>query len=163
MFSFLKYLGQKCHKIAIFLKKSQKRFGKINIEISNICNLQCSFCPEVIREKKMMTIVKMGTNPSGFRLSGGKFIILNVFPAVNDLEDGDFELLMKEYGHFIKERTYSDKNLTGCFVIHEKRDYASEAAEENGGENKDGSAPIEVPVPIEAAEGNKGKRKGKEK
>ena len=44
----------------------------------------------------MMTIVKMGTNPSGFRLSGGKFINLNVFPAVNDLEDGDFELLMKE-------------------------------------------------------------------
>ena len=56
----------------------------------------------------MMTIEKMGTNPSGFRLSGGKFINLNVFPAVNDLEDGDFELLMKECGHFIKERTYSD-------------------------------------------------------
>jgi radical SAM protein with 4Fe4S-binding SPASM domain len=31
-----------------------KRFSKINIEISNICNLQCSFCPEVIREKGMM-------------------------------------------------------------------------------------------------------------
>jgi MoaA/NifB/PqqE/SkfB family radical SAM enzyme len=38
------------------LKKSNKRFGKINIEISNICNLQCSFCPEVIREKKMMSV-----------------------------------------------------------------------------------------------------------
>lgn len=111
----------------------------------------------------MMTIVKMGTNPSGFRLSGGKFIKLNVFPAVNDLEDGDFELLMKEYGHFIKERTYSDKNPTGCFVIHEKRDYAADVAKENGGENKDGSAPIEVSAPVEAAEGNKGKRKGKEK
>lgn len=32
-----------------------KRFSKVNIEISNICNLQCSFCPEVVREKKMMT------------------------------------------------------------------------------------------------------------
>jgi radical SAM protein with 4Fe4S-binding SPASM domain len=31
------------------------RFSKINIEISNICNLQCSFCPEVIREKAMMS------------------------------------------------------------------------------------------------------------
>jgi MoaA/NifB/PqqE/SkfB family radical SAM enzyme len=33
-----------------------KRFGKVNIEISNICNLQCSFCPEVIRSPKLMDI-----------------------------------------------------------------------------------------------------------
>lgn len=33
----------------------KKRFSKINIEISNVCNLQCSFCPEVVREKKLMT------------------------------------------------------------------------------------------------------------
>jgi len=38
------------------LKKLKKRFHKINVEISNICNLQCSFCPEVIRHKKMMPL-----------------------------------------------------------------------------------------------------------
>jgi MoaA/NifB/PqqE/SkfB family radical SAM enzyme len=32
------------------------RFSKVNIEISNICNLQCSFCPEVIRTKKLMDL-----------------------------------------------------------------------------------------------------------
>ena len=33
-----------------------KKFHKVNIEISNICNLQCSFCPEVIRSKKLMDL-----------------------------------------------------------------------------------------------------------
>lgn len=32
-------------------------FERLYIEISNICNLQCSFCPEVIREKKILAPV----------------------------------------------------------------------------------------------------------
>lgn len=32
----------------------KKRYQKVHIEISNICNLQCSFCPEVLRAKKLM-------------------------------------------------------------------------------------------------------------
>jgi radical SAM protein with 4Fe4S-binding SPASM domain len=34
----------------------RRRFHKVNIEISNICNLQCSFCPEVMRTKKLMDL-----------------------------------------------------------------------------------------------------------
>lgn len=34
---------------------SSKRFNKIYLEISNICNLQCTFCPGTIRTKKAMT------------------------------------------------------------------------------------------------------------
>lgn len=32
-----------------------KRFQRTYIEISNICNLQCSFCPEVSRDKKVLS------------------------------------------------------------------------------------------------------------
>lgn len=40
-------------------------FDRIYIEISNVCNLQCSFCPEVLRPKKLMT-------PSQFRMVAEK-------------------------------------------------------------------------------------------
>lgn len=33
----------------------KKAYSKVNIEIGNVCNLQCSFCPEVLRSKKLMT------------------------------------------------------------------------------------------------------------
>lgn len=32
-----------------------KRFAKIYIEISNICNLKCSFCPDTVRAPRRMT------------------------------------------------------------------------------------------------------------
>lgn len=38
------------------MKKPWARFQKVNVEISSICNLQCSFCPEVIRDKKLMPV-----------------------------------------------------------------------------------------------------------
>lgn len=46
------YLMIKGHSIGIQLKK----FKKIHIEITNICNLQCSFCPEVLRAKSTMPL-----------------------------------------------------------------------------------------------------------
>jgi len=32
------------------------RYERLYIEISNVCNLQCSFCPEVIRDKKILSL-----------------------------------------------------------------------------------------------------------
>jgi radical SAM protein with 4Fe4S-binding SPASM domain len=36
--------------------KSMEKFKRVYIEISNICNLQCSFCPVVERDKKIMDV-----------------------------------------------------------------------------------------------------------
>lgn len=35
---------------------AEMRFSKVNIEISNICNLQCGFCPEVVRTKGLIDL-----------------------------------------------------------------------------------------------------------
>jgi len=35
-----------------------KRFKRIHVEISNICNVQCSFCPIVERPKEIMGLDK---------------------------------------------------------------------------------------------------------
>lgn len=36
--------------------KLNRTFAKVHIEISNICNLQCSFCPAVVRKKGIMSV-----------------------------------------------------------------------------------------------------------
>lgn len=43
-------------QFCVTARSAIKRFQKVNIEISNICNLQCSFCPEVVRGKKLMSL-----------------------------------------------------------------------------------------------------------
>ncbi len=42
--------------IYIWRGKGNKKFNKIYVEITNICNLNCSFCSKDTREKKEMTV-----------------------------------------------------------------------------------------------------------
>lgn len=37
-----------------------KRFHKIYLEISNVCNLRCSFCPGTKRQRKVMSVQELG-------------------------------------------------------------------------------------------------------
>ncbi len=39
----------------------RKRFFKVNVEISTICNLKCGFCPQIERSKKIMDVGLFGT------------------------------------------------------------------------------------------------------
>ena len=64
-----------------------KRFKKVYVEITNICNLRCSFCPETNRAKKLMGIdefsyivcqIKPFTDYIYFHLMGEPFLNTNL-------------------------------------------------------------------------------------
>ena len=64
-----------------------KRFKKVYVEITNICNLRCSFCPETSRAKKLMSIdefsyivsqIKPFTDYIYFHLMGEPFLNTNL-------------------------------------------------------------------------------------
>ena len=44
-----------CDKIYLSSKKDTKMIDKIYLEITNVCNLDCSFCHKTKREKRLMT------------------------------------------------------------------------------------------------------------
>lgn len=60
------------------------------------------------------------------------------------LPDKIFDELMAEYGSFIKERRITDANRSGCFIIHDSREYAADMNKEVADEITDGSAPIKI-------------------
>ena len=90
----------------------------------------------------MATIIKKGTNPSCFRLKGGKLITLRPDEIVI-LKEAEYEELMAEYGSFIMPRILTDKNPSGCYIVSTKAVKANDQSKEVG-KVKDGSAPIEV-------------------
>ena len=64
-----------------------KRFKKVYVEITNICNLRCSFCPETNRAKKLMSIdefsyivcqIRPFTDYIYFHLMGEPFLNTNL-------------------------------------------------------------------------------------
>ena len=90
----------------------------------------------------MPSIIKKGTNASSFTLENGKNIILHP-DLITVLSNSDFDLLMKEYGSFIRDRTLSDKNIFGCFIINDTRGKSLSQNKEIG-TLSDNSSPVEV-------------------
>lgn len=95
----------------------------------------------------MPTIIKKGTCPSAFNLRSGKRVLLQVGAGggdfLNIISDKDYEDLIREYGSFILPRVRSEKNPDGCFIIHDKKDYATDFGKEVG-KVRDGSSKIEI-------------------
>ncbi|QDK37309.1 radical SAM/SPASM domain-containing protein [Bdellovibrio sp. NC01] len=90
-----------------------KRFQKINIEISNICNLQCSFCPEVIRAKKTMPVdlferiiqqVAPLTEQVCFHLMGDPLVHPQLADFVQICEKHDVKIFLVSNGVLLREK-----------------------------------------------------------
>lgn len=90
-----------------------KRFQKINIEISNICNLQCSFCPEVVRAKKTMSLdlferiiqqVAPLTEQVCFHLMGDPLVHPQLVEFVQICEKHEVKIFLVSNGVLLREK-----------------------------------------------------------
>ena len=90
-----------------------KRFQKINIEISNICNLQCSFCPEVVRSKKIMPLdlfqriiqqVAPLTEQVCFHLMGDPLVHAELADFIQACEQQDVKIFFVTNGVLLREK-----------------------------------------------------------
>jgi len=90
------------------------RFHKVHIEISSICNLQCSFCPEVIREKKLIDPVLFRrvleqvaplTEQVAFHLMGDPLVHPRLEELVTISEEVGARIFFVTNGVLMRERT----------------------------------------------------------
>ena len=90
----------------------------------------------------MPTIIKKGTNASCFRLPNGKVVMLEP-DVLKVLNKDEYDLLMSEYGSFIKPRIITDAKPNGCFIVNDKAVNAK-AQDKEVGNVKDKSSKVEV-------------------
>ncbi len=89
------------------------KFNKVNIEISNICNLQCSFCPEVVRSKKIMDLalfrriieqVAPITEQVCFHLMGDPLVHPNLEELVKICHEHSVKIFLVTNGVLLREK-----------------------------------------------------------
>jgi len=89
-----------------------KRFKKIYIEITNICNLQCSFCPRTKREKRFITTsefsrvldeIKEFTDYIYFHVKGEPLLHPNIEELLNISHNKGFKVNITTNGTLISK------------------------------------------------------------
>lgn len=91
---------------------SKKRFQKIYIEITNICNLKCSFCPDGKRAKENMSIenfeyiinqIKEYTNLIALHVKGEPLLHSNLKEILYCCEENEIEVNITTNGTLLLE------------------------------------------------------------
>ena len=89
-----------------------KRFKKVYVEITNICNLRCSFCPETSRAKKLMSIdefsyivsqIKPFTDYIYFHLMGEPFLNTNLKAMLDICSEASLKVNITTNGTLINK------------------------------------------------------------
>lgn len=90
-----------------------KRFKKVYIEISNICNLSCSFCPKTSRSPKQMTLeefktvikkVSPFTDYVYFHLLGEPLLHPHLAEFLKICEDKNLKVIITTNGTLLKQQ-----------------------------------------------------------
>lgn len=90
----------------------KKKFKKIYIEITNICNLKCSFCPEGKRAKEYMSVsnfkliinkIKSYTNLIALHIKGEPLLHPNLAEILKICEDENIKVNITTNGTLLKE------------------------------------------------------------
>lgn len=89
------------------------KFSKVNIEISNVCNLKCSFCPEVMRASKLMDVelfkkiipqLKGMTDQVTFHLMGDPLVHPELGSFVEICEQESMPVFLVTNGVLLREK-----------------------------------------------------------
>ena len=89
-----------------------KRFAKVYVEISNICNLKCSFCPGTIRAPKRMSVdefemvlnkIKPYTDYIYFHLLGEPLCHPDLEKLLQIAEDMQFKVIITTNGTLLNK------------------------------------------------------------
>lgn len=91
----------------------KKLFKRVYIEITNICNLNCSFCPKTIREKKFMTInefeiiiekIKDYTDYVYLHIKGEPLIHSNLDKILDIIAKNNLQVNITTNGRLLKDK-----------------------------------------------------------
>ena len=108
-----------------------KRFRKVYVEISNICNLKCSFCPGTHRAPKMMDITEFKrvinqvapfTDYIYFHLLGEPLLHPNLADFLNICEENNLKVIITTNGTLLKNQQevliYSNSHYKTVISLH---------------------------------------------
>ena len=107
----------------------KKLYKRVYIEITNVCNLNCSFCPKTIREKRYMRVdefkliinkIKDYTDYIYLHIKGEPLMHPNLEKILDIIAKNNLQINITTKGRLLKDKLdiiNSKKNKTNQYII----------------------------------------------